>query len=115
MAAAVRGRSVRGVIFHSGRGWTYTAGDFTKACRDLGVTQSMGRVGSCFDNAAAGSFFSSRQHEVLSRYHFRTRRQVKQIVVEWAFNFYNSRRRHSACDSKSPIDYETAWSNQAAA
>ncbi len=115
MAAAVRGHSVRGVIFHSDRGSTYTAGDFTKACRDLGVTQSMGRVGSCFDNAAAESFFSSLEHEVLSRYHFKTRQEAKQIVVEWAFNFYNSRRRHSACDSKSPIDYETAWSNQAAA
>jgi transposase InsO family protein len=36
------------VIFHSDRGSTYTAGDFTRLCKDkLGITQSMGRVGSC--------------------------------------------------------------------
>jgi hypothetical protein len=32
----------------------FTASLFALACGDLGVTQSMGRVGSCFDNAAIG-------------------------------------------------------------
>lgn len=41
------------VIFHTDRGSTYTAGAFTKLCRQSGIRQSMGRVGSCFDNAAA--------------------------------------------------------------
>jgi hypothetical protein len=30
----------------------------------------MGRVGSCFDNAAAEAFFSSLEWEVLSRHEF---------------------------------------------
>ena len=48
MAAAVRGGRtvIDGVIFHTDRGSTYTAKDFTKLCRRLGVVQSMGRVGS---------------------------------------------------------------------
>jgi transposase InsO family protein len=52
MAAAVRGgrTMIDGVIFHTDRGSTYTAKDFTKLCRGVGVVQSMGRVGSCFDN-----------------------------------------------------------------
>ena len=54
MAAAVRGGDVKGVIFHSDRGSEYTAELFETACRRLGVRQSMGRVGSCFDNAAVG-------------------------------------------------------------
>ena len=37
------------VIFHSDRGSTYTANSFTKLCREQGIRQSMGRVGSCFD------------------------------------------------------------------
>ena len=52
MAIAVRGgvEAIRGVVFHTDRGSTYTANDFTKLCRDNGIRQSMGRVGSCFDN-----------------------------------------------------------------
>ena len=55
MAAAARGGRavIDEVIFHTDRGSTYTAGDFTKLCRKLGIRQSMGRVGSCFDNAAS--------------------------------------------------------------
>jgi len=33
----------------------------------------MGRVGSCFDNAASEAFFSTLEHEVLSRHHFATK------------------------------------------
>ena len=61
MAATVRGgrAAIDGVIFHTDRGSTYTATSFTTLCRKLGVSQSMGRVGSCFDNAAAEAFFST--------------------------------------------------------
>jgi transposase InsO family protein len=106
MAVAARGGQVAGVIFHTDRGSTYTAGEFTALCRHLGIRQSMGRVGSCFDNAAAESFFSTLEHEVLSRYHFHTRAEAKQHIVSWVRDFYNSRRRHSACGMQSPIDYE---------
>ena len=49
MAAAVRGgrEHIEGVIFHSDRGSTYTAKNYTRLCADrLGIRQSMGRVGS---------------------------------------------------------------------
>ncbi len=48
MAIATRGGTVAGVIFHSDRGSTYTANDFTTLCTILDIRQSMGRVGSCF-------------------------------------------------------------------
>lgn len=115
MAVAARGGDVQGVIFHTDRGSTYTAKGFTALCRSVGAVQSMGRVGSCFDNAAAESFFSTLEHEVLSRHHFRTKEDARKVVVPWIVNFYNSRRRHSVCGSKSPIDYETAWANREAA
>ncbi|GAA2420713.1 hypothetical protein GCM10009856_33240 [Mycolicibacterium llatzerense] len=35
------------VIFHTDRGSTYTANAFTTLCGQLGIRQSMGRVGSC--------------------------------------------------------------------
>jgi putative transposase len=116
MAVAARGgkERVAGVIFHSDRGSTYTAHDFTTLCRKLDIRQSMGRTGSCFDNAAAESFFSTLEHEVLSRHHFKTRKEAQQTIVKWVVDFYNRRRRHSSCGMQSPIDYETAAANRAA-
>jgi putative transposase len=116
MAVAARGgkAQVTGVVFHSDRGSTYTAHDFTVLCDKLGIRQSMGRTGSCFDNAAAESFFSTLEHEVLSRHHFKTRKEAQQTIVKWVVDFYNRRRRHSSCGMQSPIDYETAAANRAA-
>ena len=56
-----------GVIFHSDKGSEYTASTFHEACTRLGITQSMGRVGSAYDNAAAESFNSTLEFELLSR------------------------------------------------
>lgn len=107
MAAAVRGGDVAGVIFHSDRGSEYTAGRYRTACDRLGVTQSMGRVGSALDNAAAESFFSTLEFELLSRRAFLTKIQARREIAAW-IDRYNRTRRHSACQMKSPIDYEAA-------
>jgi len=100
MATAVRGGAERiaGVIFHS----------FTALCSGLGIRQSMGRVGSCFDNAAAESLFSTLEWEVLSRHHFTTREQARQVIGSWITEFYNPVRRHSTNAMRSPIDHENA-------
>jgi transposase InsO family protein len=111
MAVAVRGGrdNIADVIFHTDRGSTYTSNHFTKLCKEkLGIRQSMGRVGSCFDNAAAESFFSTLEHEVLSRHHFKTKAQARAVVVSWCHEFYNAQRRHSSAGMLSPINYETA-------
>ncbi|WP_299521041.1 IS3 family transposase [uncultured Serinicoccus sp.] len=94
------------VIFHSDRGSTYTAGSFTRLCAQLGIRQSMGRVGSCFDNAAAEALFSSLEWEVLCRHEFDTRTQARAVVIDWAYGFYNHQRRHSAAGMMSPVNYE---------
>lgn len=59
-------------------------------------------------NAAAESFFSSLEWEVLSRHHFATREQARQVVTAWAYEFYNQRRRHSSAAMMSAIDYENS-------
>jgi putative transposase len=94
------------VIFHTDRGSTYTANAFTKLCRQLGIRQSMGRVGSCFDNAAAEAFFSSLEWEVLSRHDLATFDQAQAVVLDWCYGFYNHDRRHSTIGMVSPITYE---------
>jgi putative transposase len=113
MAVATRGgrdaiwreREDQRVVFHTDRGSTYTANAFTRLCRQLGIRQSMGRVGSCFDNAAAEAFFSSLEW-VLSRHHFENTRQAQAVVLDWCYGFYNHDRRHSSARMMSPINYE---------
>ncbi len=109
VAVAVRGGKsmINNVIFHTDRGSTYTADSFTRLCKvDLGIRQSMGRVGSCFDNAAAEAFFSTLEFEVLSRNDFADTDQARQVVTDWCYGFYNHDRRHSSANMLSPITYE---------
>lgn len=106
-AVTLRGGAVAGVIFHTDRGSTYTADLFTKACRHHKIRQSMGRTGSCLDNAVAESLFSTLEHELLSRTVFATKQEARRRVAAW-IDAYNRTRRHSVCKMTSPIDYETA-------
>ena len=106
MGAASRAGRVDGVIFHSDRGSEYTAETFETACRRIGVLQSMGRVGCALDNAAAEAFNSTIKVEYIHRQHFRTRAEARLKIATWIVDFYNTRRRHSACDGMSPIEYE---------
>ena len=94
------------VVFHTDRGSTYTAKRFTALCRRLGIRQSMGRVGSCFDNAAAEAFFSSLEWEGLSRSRFGDTIRARAVVIDWCHTFYNHQRRQSAADGLSPVNYE---------
>jgi putative transposase len=112
MAAAIRGGDVDGVIFHSDKGGEYVGDLFTQACRSLGVTQSMGRVGSALDNAAAESFNSTLEHELLSRRRFTTKDQARREVARF-IDAYNHRRRHSTCDMLPPVAYEALLAKRA--
>jgi putative transposase len=114
MAGAVRGGHVDGVVFHSDKGGEYVADLFAQACAALGVTQSMGRVGSALDNAAAESFDSTLEHELLSRRgRFATKDQARREVARF-IDAYNHRRRHSSCEMLPPVAYEQLLAQRAA-
>ena len=108
MAAAARGGDVAGVIFHTDKGSQYTSDAFAAACRRLKITQSMGRVGCALDNAPAESFFSTLEHERISRRRYRTRDQARTDIAAWIDTWYNRRRLHSTNNMTSPIEYELA-------
>ena len=44
-----------GAIFHSDRGSNYTSAEFAGVLEGLGIRQSVGRTGICYDNALAES------------------------------------------------------------
>jgi putative transposase len=112
MAAAVRGGNVDGVIFHTDKGGGYVGDLFAGACRALGVTQSMGRVGSALDNAAAESFNSTLEWELLSRRTFETKDQARREVARF-IDAYNHQRRHSNCEMLPPVAYEQVLADRA--
>jgi transposase InsO family protein len=114
MAAAVRGGDIGGVTFHSDKGGEYTGDLFAQACNTLGVTQSMGRVGSAHDNAVSESFNSTLEHEVLSRNAFATKDEARRAIARFIDN-YNHRRRHSTCEMLPPVVYEAVLAQRAAA
>lgn len=105
MAVATRGGEVRGVIFHSDRGSEYGSRRFRRACRKLGVFQSMGRVGSCFDSTP-----SARRSTASSRSSTSTGTPSPPAPRHGSGSRPGSptstRRLHSVCGFTSPIDYE---------
>jgi putative transposase len=113
MAVAVRGGDVAGVIFHTDQGGEYTGKLFATACVNAKITQSMGRTGSALDNAAAESFHSTLEFELLREAHFQTRAQARRAVTGY-LEEYNLQRRHSTIGMVSPIEYEHARAGTAA-
>jgi putative transposase len=113
MAVAVRGGDVAGTIFHSDRGSEYTATLFEQACSTLRISQSMGRAGSCFDNAAAESWFSTLEWELFRKKHFDTKQHARREVARF-IDWYNRTRRHSSCDMKPPVEFEAILATRTA-
>ncbi|MFI6476054.1 IS3 family transposase [Streptomyces sp. NPDC050516] len=62
--AGGRGDLKSGCIMHTDCGSEYTSGEFCRQIRKLDLRQSMGRTGSCCDNAAAESFFGLLKAEI---------------------------------------------------
>jgi transposase InsO family protein len=105
-AAARERGSLTGAVFHADHGAQYTSKDYAKLCRGLGVTLSMGAVGSSADNALAESFNATLKRETLrGAARWASAREARLAVFRWIIN-YNLRRRHSACGYLSPITYE---------
>jgi putative transposase len=66
----------------------------------------MGSVGDCFDNAMCESFFATLECELLNRRSFKSQVEARTAIFEFIEGWYNPRRRHSAINYLSPIDFE---------
>jgi transposase InsO family protein len=98
--------SLAGAIFHSDHGAQYTSRAFAEHCRALGVTQSMGAVGTSADNALAESFNASLKRETLrGEPGWPDAATCRREVFRWVTH-YNTRRRHSWCGQQAPNVYE---------
>lgn len=98
--------STAGAVFHADRGCQYTSAQMADVATELGVRQSMGRTGVCWDNAQQESFWSMLKTEFYDRYTFTTRADAVHAVSTWIETVYNRRRRHSALGQISPVTFE---------
>jgi putative transposase len=86
-----RGGLKPGCIAHSDRGSEYTSAEFRREVQELGLRQSCGRTGSCFDNAAAESFWALLKEEIGTR-SWPDRATARAEVFAFIETFYNRRR-----------------------
>jgi len=80
-----------GCIAHSDRGSEYTSAEVRSQLGELGLRRSCGRTGSCFDNAAAESFWALLKEEIGTRL-WPDRATARADVFAFIETFYNRRR-----------------------
>lgn len=113
MALTARGgpAGVDQVIFHSDRGSQYLSGSYQDKLVELGMRQSAGRTGICWDNSVAEAFWSSLKREITTRRQFTTRAEARRVIFAW-INWYNRARLHSSLGYLSPIEWEQRYRQQ---
>jgi transposase InsO family protein len=108
MAAGTRGGATAGVIFHGDRGSQYLSGQYRQLVAELGMLQSVGRTGVCWDNSVAESFWSSLKRELVHRYRFSDRAAARRAIFGW-INRYNRQRLHSSLGYVPPVEWENNY------
>ena len=76
---------------HSDQGFQYTSQAYFNLTKEYGITPSMSRRGSCYDNAMAENFFSILKTECIYRQKIKSFRQAKELIDEFIY-FYNHER-----------------------
>jgi transposase InsO family protein len=99
-------------IFHSDRGSQYTSSEFVEALAGHNMKQSLGRTGSCYDNALAESFNGSLKVERVYRTAYPTRNAAKDDVARYIEIFYNHKRIHSGIGYRTPHEVRNEYLNR---
>ena len=89
-------------IFHTDRGSNYTSAQFARTLKKLSIRHSVGRTGICYDNAMAESFNAALKNELVYRTHYPTQVHARRDVARYIEFWYNSKRRHSGLQYRSP-------------
>jgi putative transposase len=110
--AVARRRPGERLIHHSDRGSQYVSLAFGERCKEAGIDLSMTQGGSPLDNAVAESFFATLKRELVDRYSWPTREDLRVAVFEWIEVFYNRQRIHTSLNYASPEEFENLSLNQ---
>ncbi len=89
-------------VFHSDRGSNYTSAEFAAVLERLGIRQSVGRTGICYDNALAESFNAALKVERVHRTAYPTRKKAEEDIARYIELRYNRTRLHSGLGYRTP-------------
>jgi putative transposase len=109
------GRVRRWAVFHSDRGSQYTSRQFSAHLKSVRMRGSMGRVGTCYDNALAESFFASLKKELVHRTVFPTRNHARKAIANYIEVWYNRQRLHSSQGYRPPSEVRETFNRKTAA
>jgi transposase InsO family protein len=102
-----RGLVAPEAIFHSDRGSQYSSTAYRTTLKALHIKPSMGRVGSCYDNAVAESFFASLKAEIGTQV-WTTRAEARRAVFTY-ISYYNHHRLHSTLKQRTPHEARVCY------
>jgi putative transposase len=103
---AVQGRQPTATLLHhSDQGSQYTSAAYKSSLSSANIQMSMSRVGNCYDNAVAESFFGTLKAECVTD-QFATRTLAHTKIFEYIEVWYNRQRLHSTLGYLSPAEFE---------
>ncbi len=101
-----------GAVFHSDRGSNYTSARFAGALEELGIRQSAGRTGICYDNALSESVNGTLKVELVHRTVYPTRQKARDDIARWIELRYNRTRLHSGLGYRTPQEVMDEYLNR---
>jgi putative transposase len=102
-------------IFHTDHGSQYLSRAFAEVVDEVDMRHSVGRVGSCFDNAQAESFNATLKVERVNRTVYPTREHARKDVARYIEFRYNTKRLHSALGYRTPQEVRMEYQSQRSA
>jgi len=103
---AVQGRRPpSGLLHHSDQGRPYTSAAYQSCLSIAHMQVSMSRVGNCYDNAVAESFFGTLKAECVTG-QFASHALARTAIFEYIEVWYNRQRLHSTLGYLSPANFE---------
>ena len=93
------------LLHHSDQGSQYTSAAYQNRLMNTNIQLSMSRVGNCYDNAVAESFFGTLKAECVTQ-QFATRTLARTTIFEYIEVWYNRQRLHSTLGYLSPVEFE---------
>jgi len=87
----------------------YTSSEFDRYCKQAGIRRSLGRTGTCYDNAVSESTFATYKKELIHVRPWPDLKTLEAATIDWIDNYFNTIRRHSTLGYLTPREYELGF------